>query len=183
MRKSIFIILLSGISTLSFSQNDATSLKKSITSAYINILAPGVSYERHLHGLFTLRSALEFYYNFGQNFFDGGTYFILTPALISEPRYYYNFRRRVEKGKKTSYNASGYFALTASYATDLVIQSNSAYTRGGNPEFLLIPKLGFKRTVGRKFFFEVAAGIGINVRKKKTSEVSGLDVRFGYNIK
>ena len=183
MKKSVLIGLLAGISLFSFSQNEATSLKKSITSVDLDILAPEVSYERHLKGLFTLKSALAFGYSFGQSIFSNGTYFILTPILISEPRYYYNFTHRIEKGKKTSYNASEYFALTASYAADIVIKSDSGSVRGGDPEFSLIPKLGFKRTVGRKFFFEVSSGIGVSFRKNKNSGAYGIDLRFGYNIK
>jgi len=60
MKKSILIILLVVISTISFSQNKATSLRKSITSVDLNILAPEVSYERHIKGLFSLRKELGF---------------------------------------------------------------------------------------------------------------------------
>lgn len=183
MKKIIVFVLFVETSTFAFSQTEATSLKKSITSVYLNILAPGVSYERHLKGLFTLKSALEFGFSFGQSIFGTGTYFILTPVLISEPRYYYNFRHRVKKGKKTSYNASEYFALTASYASDIVIKSASGFVRAGEPEFSLIPKWGFKRTVGRKFFFEMATGIGLSFSKTETAAGYGLDLRFGYIIK
>jgi hypothetical protein len=183
MKKFILIILLVVISNFSFSQNKATSLRKSITAVDLAVLAPEISYEQHLKGLFTLRSSLGFGFSFGQSFFDGGTYFLLTPVFTAEPRCYFDFRRRVAKGKKTSYNAAEYFAITASYATDIVVQSNSDFVRGGNQMFSFVPKLGFKRTVGRKFFFEVAGGIGIGFNKYQSFQSNELDLRFGFYIK
>jgi hypothetical protein len=119
MKKIIFTIFFAALSQLAFSQDKETSLKKDIISADIGLLIVGINYERHLGGLFTLKSelGLGFGFSWGQDIINGGTYYVyvLTPVVIAEPRYYYNFNRRVEKGKKTSYNASNYFAMTTRY--------------------------------------------------------------------
>ncbi len=186
MKKNLATILFLLFAVSAFSQDEETSLKKDIISADIGLLTVGINYERHLGGLFTLKSrlGLGFGFNFGQDFINGGTYhdYFFTPIVIAEPRYYYNFNRRVEKGKKTSYNASNYVALTASYFFKPFVISNDSYGeyQGGAS---LIPKWGIKRTIGRRWNFEFALGVGLAFSKTQTTVGYGLDLHFGYNIK
>jgi hypothetical protein len=182
MKKVIVTIFLTGISVLAFSQEDESVLKKDIISADIGILSIWLNYERHLSGLFTLKSELGLGFGFEKGANIDGTNYFFTPNVIVEPRYYYNFNRRVEKGKKTSYNASNYFALTAQYFFKPFITTKTpdrTYHSGAS----LVPKWGIKRTIGQRFNFEFAFGAGLQFSKVATNAEFGLDLRFGYNIK
>lgn len=182
MKKNLIAILFLLFTKSAFSQDEETSLKKDIISAGIGLFTVVINYERHLGGLFTLKSELGLGFGFGQDPFSNGTYYVFTPMVIVEPRYYYNFDRRVERGKKTSYNASNYFALTAGYFFKPFVISNGLYGeyQGGAS---LIPKWGIKRTIGRRLNFEFALGVGLSFSKAETTAGYGLDLRFGYNIK
>ena len=178
MKKVVFTIFFAGLSTMVFSQEMETFLKKNIFSADIGLFGVWVNYERHLGGLFTFKSEAGLEVGFGQDFFSG-EYFVLTPDLVAEPRYYYNFNRRVKSGKKTSYNASNYFALTVNYFSNPFIISNVHY-KIFQSEFSLVPKWGIKRTIGQRLNFEFAFGGGLYFNKSETNAGFGLDLRFGY---
>jgi hypothetical protein len=180
MKKVVFTIFLAGLSTIIFSQEMETSLKKNIFSADIGLFGVWVNYERHLGGLFTLKSEAGLEVGFGQDFFLGN-YFVLTPNFVAEPRYYYNFNRRVKSGKKTSYNASNYFALSLNYFSNPYIISNDQY-KIFLSEFSLMPKWGIKRTIGRRLNFEFAFGSGFYFSKAEANAGLGLDLRFGYYL-
>jgi hypothetical protein len=182
MKKTIFTIFLAGLSALAFSQDTKTTLKKDIVSVELGLFTAFINYERHLDGLFTLKSELGLGVGFGRDFFSGGEYFVFTPIVILEPRYYYNFNRRVERAKKTSYNASNYFALAAGYFSNPFIVSNVQH-KVFQSEVFFAPKWGIKRSVGRRFNFEFAFGAGLYFSKAETDAGFGLDLRFGYNIK
>lgn len=191
MKKTIFIIFFTGLSAFTFSQDDNTFLKKDIVAVDIGLLLPGIwiNYERHLGGLFTLKSELGLGFGFGNiNGFVPddypNNYYAFTPIVRVEPRYYYNFNRRANVGKKTSYNASNYFALSATYFSNLFTISNVSGL-GVERGVLLIPQWGINRTIGQRVNFEFAFGFGVahSFDRAKTEGSLGLDLRFGYNIK
>ena len=183
MKKIIFTILFAALSQLAFSQDKETSLKKDIISADIGLFTVWINYERHLGGLFTLKSQLGLGFGWGQDFFSNGSYYTFIPIAIAEPRYYYNFNRRVEKGKKTSYNASNYFALAPMYFFKPFIISNNPYEEEYQSTAALIPKWGMKRTIGRRWNFEFGLGPGVSFSNAETNATYWIDLRFGYNIK
>lgn len=191
MKKTIFIIFFAGLSSFTFSQDNYTSLKKDIVAVDIGLLLPGIwiNYERHLGGLFTLKSELGLGFGFGltQGFVPDdypNNYYAFTPIVRAQPRYYYNFNRRVSLGKKTSYNASNYFAFSAEYISNLFTISNVSGL-GVERGVSLIPQWGINRTLGQRVNFEFAFGFGVahSFDRAKTEESWGLDLRFGYNIK
>ncbi|MEO6583807.1 MAG: hypothetical protein ABIO05_05755 [Ferruginibacter sp.] len=180
MKKSLITLLVT-IGTLScFSQSEDTVLKKDIISIDIGFVGVWINYEKHIKKLFTLKSQV----GLEGGFLVGSSvnYFILTPTLRLEPRYYYNFNRRVNAGKKTSYNASNYLALTMMYIPNLFSISNVS---GLEVEkgFSLIPKFGIKRTLGQRMNFEFAIGAGPWFSESGQKGTVGLDIRYGYNLK
>lgn len=182
MKKNLTFFLFLLLSASAFSQDNGTVLKKDIISADIGLLSFWLKYERHLDGLFTLKSELGLGFGFEKGTNIDGTNYFFTPIVSVEPRYYYNFNRRVERGKKTSYNASNYFAFTASYFFKPYVIINVPYVEYQS-RASLIPKWGIKRTIGRRLNFEFAFGVGVSFSKAKTYADYGLDLRFGYNIK
>ena len=179
--KLILLCLLAGtISTISFAQNDQPSIKKNIVSVDIGLFGTWINYEKQLKEVFTVKSSLglEGGFVFGSSI----NYFTLTPTLRLEPRFYYNFKRRVKMKKKTSFNASNYFAVTLLYIPNLFTISNVSgleYESGVH----VIPKFGIKRTIGQKVNFEFAIGAGPYISKGRVEAALGLDLRFGYNFK
>ncbi len=182
MKKTFFTIYLFAFSLLAFSQEDESVLKKDIISADIGLLSVWLNYERHLSGDFTLKSSLGVGFGLEKGSNIDGTIYSFTPIVRAEPRYYYNFNRRIEKGKKTVYNAANYFALTAQYLFKPFITTNSPY-RTYQGEASLVPKWGIKRTIGQRFNFEFAFGVGLSFSKAETNGHVAIDLRFGYYIK
>ena len=182
MKKISFTILLAGISILTFSQEKETTLKKEIISVDIGFLGTWINYERHLKGLFTLKSQLGLEGGFGTSDIIGvNTYFAFIPTIRAEPRYYYNFNRRVIKEKKTLFNSADYFAVTVAYYPDLFIIANVPDLSFESGVYL-IPKWGMQRTIGQRINFQFAFGAGVFFGKFNTGSSFGLDIRFGYNF-
>jgi hypothetical protein len=167
------------ISIHSFSQIENISLRKHIVSVEAGYLGAWVNYERHLGGLFTVKSHLGVEGGWGSNFID---YVLLTPSIKFEPRYYYNFNRRVRLEKKTSYNAANYFALSTRYVPSLFTISNVSGLKA-EKQLAVISKFGIKRTVGKRMNFEFAFGPGIFFYQTSTEGGADIDLRFGYNLK
>jgi hypothetical protein len=166
----------------SFCQQPETSLEKNIISADIGFIGIWINYERHLNGLFTLKSSLGLEGSFGQGFIsEGKTWVAFIPTARLEPRYYYNFNRRVNLEKKTLFNGANYFAFTAAYYSGIIISNVSDIT--SEKGISLIPKWGIQRTIGQKISFQFAFGPGIYITKVNTGTTFGLDLRFGYNFK
>ncbi len=183
MKKIIFIILFTVCSALSFSQEKETSLKKEIGSVDIGFFGTWINYERHLNGLFTLKSQLGLEGGFGSSHAIGvNTYVAFIPTIRAEPRYYYNFNRRVNNEKKTLFNAADYFAVTVAYYPDLFIIANVSDLTFESGVYL-IPKWGMQRTIGQRINFQFAFGAGVFFGKFRTGSSFGLDLRFGYNFK
>lgn len=182
MIKIIFSILFTVLWTSAFPQSKETSLKK-IVSVDIGFLGTWLNYERHLKGLFTLKSQLGLEGGFGSsNIIGVDTYVAFIPTIRAEPRYYYNFNQRVKKEKKTLFNAADYFAVTVAYYPDLFIIANVSDLTFESGVYL-IPKWGMQRTIGKRINFQFAVGAGVFFGKSKISPAPGLDLRFGYNFK
>ena len=189
MKKTIFIFFFGGLSALTFSQDNNTSLKKEIVAVDIGLPGISINYERHLGTVFTLKSELGFEFGFGtingfvpENY--PNNYYAFTPTIRLEPIYYYSFNRRVKLAKKISYNASNFLAITATYIPNLFTISNVPGL-GVQSGVSLIPKWGIKRTIGHRMKFEIAFGFGIAhfFDRAVTEAGFGLDLRFGYYIK
>lgn len=96
-----------------------------------------------------------------------------------EPRYHYNYLKRVARGKK----------LLIIQPITFRIGRLSIWGKhfGDNAHALqalsIIPRWGLKRTVGNHFVFEFAAGIGAYTSEIETWKPTlGLDLKFGYSF-
>lgn len=115
---------------------------------------------------------------FGSNYLSGD-YWVIAPVMRVEPRYYYNYPKRIEKGKKTMNNSANYLSLSADYQFGESIGSNAQALQ----TFTVIPKWGLKRTIGNHFIFEFAVGIGAYTSEIEYWEPTfGLDLKIGYSF-
>jgi hypothetical protein len=134
------------------------------------------SYEHPIAIQSTLNLELMINGGFGSGLFREN-YWVIAPVLRVEPRYYYNFTRRFEKEKKTINNSANYFTLAVDYQPGISIGKNAeAY------QYLqVVPKYGLKRTIGKHFIFEIAAGLGAYVvENSNLDSVFAMDLKLGY---
>lgn len=138
----------------------------------------GYAYEQPI----SKRTVLNFEVMLGGAFTSNsrtGTSWYLTPIFRLEPRYYYNYFRRQEKGKSVVNNSASYLALSVSYQSPLSIGNDIEPTQAVN----VVPKWGVKIPMGEKFTFSIAGGIGIvKQQNSDISETYEIDLNFGFNF-
>jgi len=173
-RLSIFSIFIF-LTILSYAQNDRVQNVHSLKATFIGL---SYSYEQSI----SQRSAINFELmiggGFGSNIFVGD-YWLIAPIMRVEPRYYYNYLKRVSQGKKTINNSANYLSLSADYVFGTIIGDNAHAVQA----FMIIPKWGLKRTIGNHFVFEFAAGFGALTSEIDTWKPTfGLDLKFGFSF-
>ncbi len=168
---SIFIFL----TILSYSQNDKVQNVHSLKATFIGL---SYSYEQSILQKTTVNFEFMIAGGFGSSFI-GGDYWLIAPIMRVEPRYYYNYLKRLAKGKKIINNSANYLSLSADYQFGTSIGDNAHALRA----FSIIPKWGLKRTIGNHFVFEFATGIGAYTSEIETWKPTlGLDLKFGYSF-
>jgi len=100
--------------------------------------------------------------------------FKVYPVLNAGFRYYYNFEKRIKKGKKTINNNAGYVGL------DLLgiipTKSNTLYGYQLN----IMPQWGFQTWIGKKINFELALGPMASITKVDT--YFNIGGKLGFNF-
>jgi len=153
---------------------------ENVHSAKITFLGLSYSYEHAIGKQAVLNGELKLATGFGANYFfdEGKTWHVVFPMLRVEPRYYYNYLKRVGKGRKTVNNSANYLALSINKSFNPIIKTSGVSLIN---QFSVIPKWGIKRTMGQNFFFETAIGVGYRYDKIDKSRASlGFDLQFGY---
>lgn len=179
MKFTFFSSVLILMSCYTFSQ---TNQVESLHSIKVGYLSMAYAYEKALAQKSTINFEVDLQGRHGI-YSTEGKHWWLIPGIRVEPRYYYNFQRRVNKGKKTINNSANYFSLS----TDYNIRKNSY----GNmvSSITIIPKWGFRRTIGEKFLFEFAGGLGLSggfgldSSRLRTLQLGGeIDFKIGYRF-
>lgn len=176
MKKTI-VALAVFASAWAYSQEKAVD----VFSAKAGLIGAWISYEKALTSELTLQGEIGYeggiFYN---SMVDDQVNYVLTTALSLEGRYYYNFNRRIEKGKKTFHNAANFLALETTYTPDWGTSSNSENV-AVLKTFSIIPKYGLRRNLSKKINFEFSAGPGYQwVENGNHGVTLGLDVNFGF---
>ena len=195
MKKLLFTFLLS--SSL-FAQEKATDL----FNANISVIGIGIQYEKALSDNFTAVGSLDYMGGFRYSYSDfyGSDFdYILTTSLSLEGRYYYNFDRRIGKGRNTKNNSGNYIALKGNFIPDWLTASNGGRLNV-NPQGSLTVNYGLKRSFAQNFFYEFYTGLGLafyqedklnwdnelqNYNSSKKTEIGtiiDLGFRVGYNF-
>ncbi len=149
----------------------------------------------NIHGL---EPALNFQYGFSKSFslmFQGGitggalfsfngaipviNYFI-APKAIGQFRYYYNFNKRVRKGRVTSRNSANYVALHVQYIFRPIVKNFIQFYPG---RFSAGPVWGLQRTSKKGFNFNFFVGPGVSVTEKINYTRRGGTVHNGNLIR
>jgi len=102
------------------------------------------------------------------------TSFKVYPALNTGFRHYYNFNRRIKKGKRTINNSAGYVGLDV--LAIIPTQSNTLY----GSQINIMPQWGFQTYVGKKINFELSLGPLAAINKADT--YYGIGGRVGFSF-
>lgn len=153
--------IILAISLLIFFKTDAQniSVEKSIWGVQTGILGIWVHNEYRLSDKIALRSEIGFDGGFRINSNSDYNYYVLTPIITAEPRWYYNIKKRSKKGKNTKNNSANFVALSLTYHPDWFTISNS-YDGYIPDQISIIPYWAIRRTLGSHFNYETGLGLG-----------------------
>ncbi len=178
MRKTILLVLLF-IGSLTYYQENHKA--KDLFSIKAGLIGGWVSFEKAISENFTINTEIGYEGGFLKGT-DNKVDYIFTSIISAEPRYYYNFNKRIEKGKKTLNNSANYLSAELFYIPDLLTSSNRTNVTV-NKSFGIIPKWGLRRSLSEKLNFEFALGIGYAWGENNINGLtSTLDLRFGYSF-
>ena len=176
MKKLLVLAFTVFFTQWALAQEQKASLEKGLASVDIGFLGSWLTYERQVGDQLTLNTQL----GLEGGFFGGGGEFnyAFTPTVSVEPRFYYNFSKRVAKQKKTINNSANYLTITGTYIPGLFTVTDDDVE--AEAAFNLIPKWGVRRTLGKQFKFDFAVGYGVAFRQNETAGQLGLDLKIGY---
>jgi len=167
-----------------FAQAQNASVENKLFGLQTGLFGIWGHYEKKVQNKVSLRSEIGFDNGFWQNS-NRRIGFFLVPALIAEPRFYYNLDKRIEKFKNISSNSANCLSLFLRYHPDWFVISNKP-TGSVIPDFSIIPTWGLRRSIGQRFNFETSLGIGyrfyFDSGNSKELDMN-LTVRIEYNFK
>lgn len=126
----------------------------------IDFLDPGFTFEHGLTTRSTLNSeiGLGLGYKYSDNY---GSTFIAYPFILEEYRYYYNFERRIRKGKNISRNSGNYFGVNAGYFFKPITNQQQIFVESSQ----ITAFYGLQRTSKRGFNVGYQVGIAYQMSK------------------
>ena len=195
MNKSVCIIVLLAFAfTQLKSQDKPQSLKNAEQASVSDHLVKietglpsvlGLSYEKKLNQRISLYNSISLLGAFGggslsRAFYGVDNYYILTPQIKVQPRFYHNLRKRAATDKNVRFNAANYIGLSASfYHTSFFLTNAQSYPQG--PAIMdLQLSYGIQRTFFKKFNVDLAVEPGIEFTQGEAVGFIGLNLQLGY---
>ncbi len=139
----------------------------------VTILSPGFGYEKriaryqslYLQGFFSPSAGLG--YSSSQGF---DSHFYLEPTLSLEYRYYYNFRRRQERGKRVAMNTLNYIApfVRSGFPKRYYNTSSGEVKKERRAVFATGATIGLQRNFKSRFSLDMNIGFGYRIEGKYT---------------
>ncbi|MFV8281930.1 hypothetical protein ACNKXS_10325 [Christiangramia marina] len=173
MKKIIVIfLLLTGISANSQSTENQFS---------INFLMPSAEYELALGENTSLDAILGLGFGYHYSDFTDESEFGVYPNLRAQYRWYYNFDKRIDKGKKVSENSGNYVAgiLLLSSGEPIIGDMELRNDLSG----FVGPAWGLQRVYGSNFKLNLNLGIGYGFNDNGDGYVSPLiDIQLGFKL-
>jgi hypothetical protein len=178
MRPALFITLLFVLcGSIGYAQNEAITDITDITK--VTVLSPGIGYEKrigkfqslYLQGFFNIIAGLG--YSSSQGFLSQ---FYLDPALSLEYRYYYNYRRRQERGKRTAMNSLNYIApfFRTIFEKGEYFNAMGDIVEKRKPVHALGATIGMQRNFKSRFSLDMNIGVGYTIVPKSTNPAPSL---------
>lgn len=183
--KKIITTFLIFSSVLLTAQNKDT--KEPITNTTVqnsqfkaNLIAPGLDYEKGIapHATLGLNLGTEILYATNTITDDRGFAGIYL-SFKGYYRHYYNFKRRIDKGKYTNYNSANFFGLSTTYInTNPIIKGKFEVIDNA----IIIPAAiyGIQRSFQKKFNFVMEFGLGYSISNIEKQVVPVINANFGW---
>lgn len=160
----LLLLLLSGTSVLA---QQPSVVKNAWRAA---ILAPGVIYETRLANRFSLVSEARVTSNWqAKDVHDELTNkntiyssYSINAIVSVGVRHFYNFDRRLQKGKSIRSNSGNYLSVRTRYAFPAIVREESEQVPIGDGNGFGVDALwGFQRTYRRNFYLNLSVGASI----------------------
>ncbi len=173
MKKIILVLsLFLGLNSFAQETSDQFSL---------NFLIPSAEYEVAISEKSTIDAILGIGFGYHKSAFEDDSEYGIYPQFEAQYRYYYNFRKRADKGHKISENSGNYIAAVAILA-------------GGDPIFgdmelendyvgFIGPAWGMQRVYNSNFKLNLNLGLGYGFDDLGNSYLSPLiDIQLGFKL-
>lgn len=179
--KKIYLLFLALISLQVCSQENTTSVEKSIFNVETGFLGVWINNESKLSNSIALRTEL----GLDSGLFwkqDTKTGFLLAPSIRVEPRWYYNLGKRNSKGKSVKNNSGNYLTPSITYIPDWFVISNYENVNV-TEQISIIPKWGIRRNIkNSNFNYEINLGLGYRMIFYETKTDKGATIDLGARI-
>lgn len=162
-----------------------SGLEKSIFGIQTGFIGVDIYNEYKLSDRIVLRSEASLFAGFRGGIIYSKNEFAMFPGVTIQPKYYYNLKKRIGKGKNIKNNAADYFSMQFRYFPNWFVISNSEDISVIN-QMSIIPTIGVRRNFFTNFNFEAKIGYGYYFSLEKQYEFSGLNfdlgVKLGYDF-
>lgn len=176
----ILLFILLALPAYTFAQSPAT---ESIIGGQIGFLGGWAYAEYPIGSKSVIRGELGLDGGIWAGSFRNNTVLALAPVATLSPRYYYNLSKRSDRGKRVAGNAANFISLRTKFHPGWFTLSNTEglATDSG---ITVLPTWGIRRTIGRRFNYEVGFGLGYTHRwdqgrTRESSVTAGLHLRVG----
>ena len=179
MKKIILLAIILGFMTSSYGQTPIPETKlSSLTKLDLGLQGIGLTFEPRLSN--TLTTDLSFGFGGGYNISEGSiNYHIFKPALYfcATPKYFYNLKKRINKGKTTQYNSGNYMGIRLKYNMPLYKKSDIIRN-----SILTNIHWGIQRIIGNHWTINSNIGVGYahDIDYNFGTIYPALDFKFSY---
>ncbi|MDX6189943.1 hypothetical protein SGQ83_11330 [Flavobacterium sp. Fl-318] len=177
MTKYITTLILLAFINLN-AQDKSSSLENN--QFKINVLSPGITYEKRLSKNTALATDLNLSAGFAYNS-NSGAKLLLSPCISEQYRYYYNLEKRYSRDRNTKNNSGNFIALSGSYYFRPIGNSEYVSVYDG---LTIAPAWGLHRTYGSGINISLIAGAGYNfgTDERKANFVPVVNFTLGWVI-
>ena len=159
-----------------------TSLAQESTNQFsLNFLIPSVEYEVAVSENATVDAMLGMGFGYHDaSYLDEPEYGVY-PQFQAQYRYYYNFKKRMQKGKKTSENSGNYIAATAIFSSGEPIIGEMHLNKDYSG--FVGPVWGLQRVYNSNFKLNLNLGLGLGFNDRQDTYLSTrIGVQLGFKL-
>lgn len=193
---ALFTLFILSVTFNLLSQEKPDALKRGESASVANNLVKvetllpsilGVSYEKKLQSQISLYSSLSLLGGFGggdfsRTFYYVDRYYILTPQIKIQPRYYHNISKRAAKDKNITFNSANYVGLSSSFYHTSVNITNAENFPKGDLIYDLQLSYGWQRSFFKRLNIDLAIEPGIEFTQGQASFFIGLSIQLGVVV-
>ncbi len=163
-----------------FTAQDEASTTKSVTN--ISILSPAITHEIAVSPRQTILLGAELGVISKFNISNGieNSFTTLTPQIKADFRHYYNFEKRLAKGKNINNNSGNYLALRTMYIFDPIVNKENFLNY--NNGLALGGVWGIQRVYKSGIYLGLSIGGGFIFGDEKFDTTGMGDFHLGFNI-